>query len=572
MNVANLARMESLLVELYGAAAAEMVMEKIQPAIETVRERIRGKFNPEALDSKDIVLITYADQFRQGNEPPLGVLGEFCEYVFGDFVSTIHVLPFFPYTSDDGFSVADYCSVNPDFGNWEHIEHLGQRYRLMFDAVVNHTSVKHEWFERFLQDDLDYLDFYVTASPDDDLRNVVRPRALPLLTPFHTSKGERFVWTTFSVDQVDLNFSNPKVLLEVSKVLLEYAERGAQFIRLDAIAYLWKEIGTSCIHLPQTHKIIQFWRAMFEEAVPYIRIITETNVPHVDNLSYFGDGFNEAHLVYNFALPPLVLHAMQRQNAEHLTRWAAGLRLPSREAMLLNFLASHDGIGLNPARDILPESEIDWLVEVVIRLNGLIGYKNNPDGSRTPYELNINYLDALADSEGHRNEDVLVNRFLTAHATMLSLAGIPAVYVHSLLGSRGWLDGVAQTGINRSINRQKFDAQAVLAELAKANSVRHKIWEGLKSLLEARRKESAFHPQNGQIIIPIDKRLFIILRKGINEDHDMLCCHNFSRDRVEIETGNFSQFWLDVLSGETGSSAQRLVIEPYGRRWLALMG
>lgn len=579
MDKLNIARMKSLLVDLYGETAAAHVFTSMLPAIEATRLRTQEKFNPEPLSAKDVVLITYADQFRQDDQPPLEVLGEVCQRVLNEMITTIHILPFFPYTSDDGFSVSDYRSVKPEFGEWQHIDRLGRNYRLMFDAVVNHTSVKHNWFERFLQDDPDYVDFYVTARPEDDLREVVRPRALPLLTRFRSRRGKRFVWTTFSEDQVDLNYANPAVLIEVSKVLLEYAERGAQFIRLDAIAYLWKEIGTPCIHLPQTHKIIQFWRAMFEEAAPYVRLITETNVPHEDNIAYFGDGSNEAHLVYNFALPPLVLHAMHRQNATYLTQWASGLRLPSREAMFFNFLASHDGIGLNPARGILgadqpsmPESEINWLVKVVQELKGLVGYKSNPDGSQTPYELNINYLDALAGSVGQQDEDTLVDRFLTAHAVLLSLAGLPAIYVHSLLGSRGWPEGVAQTGINRSINREKFNARQMLAELAEASSLRHKIWRGFELLLKVRRNEPAFHPQGEQQILPLDGRLFIVLRRDRTQARDMLCCHNFSAEQVEVNLGGYGRAWLDVLTGESGALNQPVRIAPFGRRWLALSG
>src|SRR5690606_35016656 len=108
-----------------------------------------------------------------------------------------------------------------------------------------------------------------------------------------------------SADQVDLNFKNPAVLLATTRALLFYVEHGAKFIRLDAIAYLWKEIGTPCIHLPQTHQVIQLMRAVLDEVAPDVRLITETNVPHPDNISYFGAGTNEAQLVYNFALPPL---------------------------------------------------------------------------------------------------------------------------------------------------------------------------------------------------------------------------------------------------------------------------
>ena len=132
-----------------------------------------------------------------------------------------------------------------------------------------------------------------------------------------------------------MNFKNPDVLLALLDALLFYVARGARFIRLDAIAYLWKRIGTSCIHLPQTHAVIQFWRAVLDEVAPHVLLITETNVPHADNVSYFGDGTNEAQLVYNFALPPLVLHALLRGDATHLTRWAQSLTLPSDRSHVL---------------------------------------------------------------------------------------------------------------------------------------------------------------------------------------------------------------------------------------------
>lgn len=182
---------------------------------------------------------------------------------------------------------------------------------------------------------------------------------------------------------MDLNARNPVVLTALLEARCSSTQQKARFIRLDAIAYLWKEIGTACIHLPQTHAVIQLMRAVLDLAAPHVKLITETNVPHRDNISYFGDGRNEAQLVYNFALPPLVLHALLRGDASYLNQWAAGLAAPTPETAFFNFLASHDGIGLNPARGILPEAEIGFLVERC-QARRLHQYKQNADGSSSP--------------------------------------------------------------------------------------------------------------------------------------------------------------------------------------------
>ena len=142
-------------------------------------------------------------------EPPLKTLAEFCARHLKGMVSGIHLLPFYPWSSDDGFSVKDFFAVEPSYGTWEDIARLGADFDLMFDAVFNHVSAQGEWFQRFLADDPRYRDFFIAVAGSPDLSQVVRPRALPLLTEFSTAAGPKKVWTTFSADQVDLNFKNP---------------------------------------------------------------------------------------------------------------------------------------------------------------------------------------------------------------------------------------------------------------------------------------------------------------------------------------------------------------------------
>jgi glucosylglycerate phosphorylase len=479
-------------------------------------------------------MITYADQVRATGMTPLACLARFaCERLAGH-ISGIHILPFYPWSSDDGFSVKDYQAVDPEYGTWGDVESLARRFDLMVDAVFNHMSAQSDWFQRYLAGDPDFAEFFVSVNGTPDLSQVVRPRALPLLTEFRGVEGPLKVWTTFSADQVDLNVKNPRVLLAFVDALLFYVAKGARFIRLDAIAFLWKEMGTSCLHLPQTHRVIQLMRSVLDVAAPGTRLITETNVPHRDNISYFGNGFNEAQLVYNFALPPLVLHSLATGNAAKLSTWAESLRVPSCETAFFNFLASHDGIGLNPARGILSEAEIEALVRRTLEHGGLISWKNLPDGKQAPYEMNINYFDALSNPGGGEPIDKQIARFLCAHAIMLALPGVAGIYFHSLLGSRGDRGAAESSGIARRINRQKLELELLEREMSSVGTLRHQVFNGLKALLELRRAYVAFDPESEWRVLNLDPRVFALERIPSGGEPAVLCLHNVSDQKVQL--------------------------------------
>jgi sucrose phosphorylase len=573
------------LVALYGEAAGQEATAQLRKRLEAIRfamPRPAAARQPGlALSERDALLICYGDQVsrrRQGGavEPPLRTLADLCHHRLSGLVSGVHVLPFYPYSSDDGFSVIDYTAVDPALGTWADIASLGRHFRLMFDAVINHISAHSAWFQRWRADDPAFADFFIAVEGEPDLSRVVRPRALPLLTLVETAAGPRRVWTTFSDDQIDLNFANPAVLLAVFDVLLEYVARGAEFLRLDAIAYLWKEIGTPSIHRPQTHRVIQLIRAVLDEVAPAVVLITETNVPHVDNISYFGDGRNEAQLVYNFALPPLVLHAFHTGSARVLSAWAAGLERPSERTTYFNFLASHDGIGVNPARGILPEDEIEALVARVQAHGGLISYKHNPDGAQSPYELNINYFDALSNPRLAEPLALQVDRYAAAHAIMLALVGLPGIYFHSLLGSRGWPEGVARTGRNRTINREKLDADVLDAELEQPGHLRQRVFGRLAALLRARAASPAFSPVGYQSVLELGERVFAVRRESPDRRSQAICLHNVTALAARVQLDG--RAWpvpgravRDLIGGArmTLDSHDRLEIElpPYGVAW-----
>ncbi|RCK74934.1 MAG: Sucrose phosphorylase [Anaerolineae bacterium] len=570
------ARLYALWQSIYGAGQADAFQSLL-----AILNAYRGRITPPPrtdLDQRDVFLITYPDQVRRADQPPLQTLSQFCHRHLTDVVTVIHLLPFYPWSSDDGFSVIDYRQVDSRYGDWSHIQDFRRCFRLMFDGVINHISAKSAWFQAFLQGDVRYQQDFIVIDEEVDLSGVFRPRTTPLLTTFRTAHGEKRVWTTFSADQVDLNYHNPRVLLEMVDVLLFYAQQGASFIRLDAIAFLWKEIGTTCLHLPQTHRIIQLLRAVFESVAPHVRLITETNVPHAENLAYFGDGTNEAHLVYNFALPPLVYHTLHNEDGSAFSRWVASLELPSDQVTFLNFLASHDGIGVGPVRGILSEEEIAALVSGTLARGGLVSYKTNPDGSTSPYELNINYFDALANPHSEEAVEYHLSRFIAAHALMLSLPGVPAFYFHSLFGSRGWKEGVQQSGQNRAINRQKLNGDELERQLADPTSLRARVFNHLKQLIRVRAAQPAFTPFGAVWnVVECSPTIFALHRQTGSGEHRVLCLQNLSSQPQTFAFSTavppllFSGIWEDLIGKQKMELKQRskLTLRPYQTLWLA---
>ncbi len=572
----NNAQLHDHLVFLYGTSAGRIAFEELKSLLE--KFPINALPIMRQLDQRDVILITYGDQVQAEHEKPLATLAKFSEKWLSEIVSMIHILPFYPYSSDDGFSVIDYTRVDPQLGTWEDISAIRQKFRLMFDLVINHVSSRSAWFRAFLQDDEKFTNYFIVVEGQPDLSSVTRPRTLPLLTTFKTQSGEKQVWTTFSDDQIDLNFNNPAVLLEMLRVLLIYIERGAEFVRLDAIAYLWKEIGTSCIHLPQTHRIVKLLRSFLDIYAPQVRLITETNVPHQDNLSYFGSGTDETQLVYNFALPPLVLHTFLSESARTLSNWVKSLHLPSKQVTFFNFLASHDGIGITPCKGLVPDADYHALVERVLAHGGNVSYKNNPDGSRSPYELNISYFDALSNPNSQEPLEIAVARFLAAHAIMLCLVGVPGIYFHSLFGSRSWFAGVEQSGRFRTINRQKLSLQQLEAELEDEHSIRWRVFTGLSKLLGIRRLHPAFAPHAEQHVLDYGDECFALLRVTEDQGESILCLHNVLAETVQLEIQP-AQLWnypdrhlVDLISGQDFQNTNILIItlHPYQVRWIGL--
>lgn len=551
---------EERFTEIYGEAAAREWLPRLSERVREAAALLAGE--PAAAENQRVILIAYPDQFYDGEEKKLTVFERFAQKYLEGVFDTIHFLPFCPYSSDDGFSVTDYLKIREDLGDWGDLKRLSGRFTLMYDFVCNHMSAESGWFRKCLAGDPDYEKYFMRMSGREDLSEVVRPRTTPLLTRFDTAKGERYYWTTFSADQVDLDYHNPEVLWEAANVFLSYLERGGSWIRLDAVGFLWKEPGSSCMHLEKTHGLVKLFRGMMEEVCPGGRIVTETNVSHGENVSYFGNGFDESHMVYQFPLPMLVLYSFFRQSAAILSRWAAGLSLPSAGTSFLNFLASHDGIGVNPVRSLVPEEEIGALIRHLQEKSGaLVSYKENGDGTESPYEVNVTYFSALQEAYDF---ETAKRRYLNAHGVLLGMQGDAAVYINSYLGMENDKEGVRRTGRNRSINREKHACAALTGELERAESRQGQIRRELERLIRVRKGCDAFDAHADQRVLEEQEELFAYVRTGRTKT--ALCLHNFSEKRMEREdtTG------VDLFTGERVDG--KVEIEPFGFRWIAVEG
>lgn len=554
-------KIEKQLKILYGDRSSD-VLSKIIKLTEEWKQRLNNRNNGNMPDQSDAILITYADAIQAENEKPLATLLKFLKRYVGDAITAVHILPFFPYTSDDGFSITDYYEVREDLGDWNDIGELSEHYKLMFDLVLNHVSKSSPWFEGYIQCDERYKDYFITVDPKQDFSRVVRPRTFPLLTPFETKEGSKYVWTTFGPDQVDLNFSNPEVLLEILNVLLAYVSYGARFIRLDAVGFLWKEPGTNCMHLAQTHAIVKLFRAVLDEAAPGTIIITETNVPHEENISYLR-GEDEAHMVYQFPLPPLTLFTLQSGNAVKLSQWARSIENTGlgKCNTYLNFLASHDGIGLRPVEGILDDHEKELLIKTVIENGGRISYKTNKDCSASPYELNISYMDGITHPS--RPKEERFRRFIAAQAVMLSLKGIPGIYYHSLLGSGNWIEGVEMSGINRRINRQKLDYHSLAEQLDDKSSLRNMVLNAQKKLLEIRSRHSAFSPFSNQKVLDFSPSVFALERYHPETKEKIITVINVTDKTVKLHEPIKG---IDLLGSGNVETMTRM--KPYQIAWI----
>ncbi len=521
---------------------------------------------------RDVLAISYGHSIVAPEQAPLKTLDHFCRKHLGELISGVHVLPFFPWSSDDGFAVADYDRVDPALGDWSDITALSRDFRVMSDLVINHCSSEHPWFQGYVRGEAAYRDYFIEADPAQDHSQVVRPRTSPLLRPTETSHGHKHVWCTFSHDQVDLNFANPAVLLEFARIMRRQLDAGVSIFRLDAVAFLWKEAGSDCLNRPQTHELVRLLRCLVEHRNPDAWIITETNIPNQENLSYFGNA-NEAHIVYNFSLPPLLVHALVSGSCRHLKTWMMSMPPAQHGTTFLNFIASHDGIGLRPTEGLLDREELARLIRCMEDFGGQVSWRALNSVERLPYEINIALIDALKGSLAGEDEYQL-ERFVCAHTIMLALEGIPAFYIHSLLGTPNDHARVAATGAPRAINRHQWGEQAIESLLAEPSSLPARVLARLGALIRLRRGQPAFHPNATQFTMHLGEAVFGFWRQSMDRRQSIFALNNVTDrpQRVPLSDINLisTENWRDLISGEAvGDRLGELELAPYQCAWLS---
>lgn len=523
-------------------------------------------------DQKDIVLITYGDSIEQKDLHPLKTLKYFLTEYCQGAINSVHILPFFPYSSDDGFSVIDYSSVNESLGDWDDIKAICSDFRLMSDVVINHCSARSAWFNNFIKGEGPGSDFFFTASPLDDLSQVVRPRTSELLRLTETAHGEKYVWCTFSHDQVDFDFRNPKVLLAFVSIIRQYLDAGIRIFRLDAVAFLWKKLGSPSINLEETHEVVRLLRTLIEHAVADAVIITETNIPNRQNLTYFGNA-NEAHGIYNFSLPPLLVNTLVTGNCRHLKAWLGSMPPAQNGTFFFNFIASHDGIGLRPAEGLLSDEELSTLVSTMQNFGGRISWRMAENGGQKAYEINIALFDALQGT--YKGQDKWgMERFMCAHSVMFALEGIPGLYIHSLLATNNDYEKLKNTSHNRAINRHKWDYEALTEALNSPYSQHSKVLKRMTHLINIRKKQSAFHPNAVQFTLQLGEQIFGFWRQSIDRRQSIFCIYNISDQEQKVRLSDINLIgtdtWVDLLTEQVIQHEDvELVLSPYRAVWIS---
>lgn len=567
-------RIHKRLTRLYGSGS-ERLLSRFAMMIGRYGITAESQTAHQVIDQKSCMLIAYADSVQQPLEPSLAVMKRFMENHVGNTVTHLHVLPFLTASSDDGFSVIHFRTVDPPFGKWPDLQALGQSYNMVFDLVLNHVSSQSGWFLDFIAGTAPGRDYFIEADPNSDFSNVTRPRSSPLLTPVQTYVGEKNVWTTFSADQIDLNYANHDVLFEILDILLFYISMGASVLRLDAIAYLWKRDGTTCLNQPETHEIICLLRDMLTLTAPNVRLLSETNLPHAENISYFGKG-DEAHWIYQFSLPPLLLHALTMGTARHLADWAEKLSPPPPGCAFLNITGTHDGIGVRPLEGLVPEPEIKGLADHIVKLGGRVSTRRTKSGDDVPYELNCTWFDAFG---GFAQDTPALHmaRFLCAQTILMTFKGIPAIYFNTLLAAPNNQTLAEQTKMNRSLNRGKWQLPELEATLASPDTPAAISLSAHMRILKTRSEHPAFHPDAPQRVIAISDSVLAIERISPDGIEHILALANLTNQparltRATMQTHGWQNHGIvDILTArDIASKDGTISLGAYAAVWLML--
>ena len=563
-------KVKQYLFQIYSNDLSKKQINNLFLNIKSIFTQPMKRSKNELWSEKDFLLITYADSIKKNNQKNLITLNSFLKKYCKEF-SYIHILPFFPFSSDDGFAVEDYKKIKIEHGSWKDLKKITKTFDIMVDLVINHCSSNNKLFKNFLEDKNPGKDFFINSEKKFPKSNkIVRPRSSDLSKKVLVDGKNTYVWCTFGHDQVDFDFRNPNVLLYFFEIIKFYLDQDVKALRLDAVAFLWKELGTRCINLPQTHNIIRLIRLIIDRFYNKTLIITETNIPSHENLTYFGNN-NEAHCIYNFSLAPLLIHAVVSGNSFYLKKWSRGMPPAQENNSYLNFLSTHDGIGMRPVEGILPENEIQKYFNFFKKQGGLFSYRTNA-GKKSVYEVNITLLEAFKECYNGKDKFVL-ERFILAHTILFSMEGIPAIYIQNYLGSKNDNAKVKKTNSFRSINRRNWNFDSLVKIFKNKSNINSKILHSLNRLMVLRKKQIAFHPNATQFTLQLGDIFFGIWRQSIDRSQSIFCISNLTNVKQKISLLDINLIstnnWFDILSNKKIKNiGDELLFKPYQTFWI----
>ncbi len=523
----------------------------------------------KSISEKTTLVICYGDSVYSEKKKSIRVFQSFFQKKLKNYFNTIHFLPFYPSSSDSGFAVKDHYKVDNKLGNWLDIKSISKSTNVMADMVINHSSARGLWFKNFLKKKEPGKDYFLTVDNKFDTSKVIRPRDHTLLKKIKIFNQSDYLWRTFSPDQIDLNFRNPSVLIQFIKIMIHLINNGVTIFRLDAIAYLWKENGTKCINLKQTHEIIKLLRNIINLLNIQTTIITETNLPENENLSYFGKN-DEANWIYNFSLPPLLIHAFLFENSSYLNKWSKNLPNTKNDNCYLNFIASHDGIGIRPTEGLLNKKTLNNFLNRLKKNGSKFSYRKVQNKAKKVYEANITVFDALKKSDYDIKGKFYLERYISCHAIMISFEGIPAIYFNSIFGTSNDEAKYIITGNNRDVNRYRWNFKNITNKLKNNKSKQNIFYQNICNLLNIRRKQKAFHPNALRINLNFGKKVYAFKRVSIDKKQTILCITNLSS---KIQKTEISQKYLkmkNLINSKIQIEDRKfLVLRPFETIWLS---
>lgn len=563
-------KVKKYLFEIYSNDLSKKQINNLYLDIKSIFTEVIKDKKKELWSEKDVLLITYADSIIKKNQKNLITLSNFLTKYCKEF-TYVHILPFFPFSSDDGFAVEDYKKIKKEHGSWNDLNKITKSFKIMVDLVINHCSSRNRLFKNFLENKDPGKEFFISSQKKfPTSKKIVRPRSSDLSKKVLINGKDNYVWCTFGHDQVDFNFKNPSVLIYFFEIIKFYLDQNIKALRLDAVAFLWKELGTRCINLPQTHNIIRLIRLIIDNFYNKTLIITETNIPSHENLTYFGNN-NEAHCIYNFSLAPLLIHAIISGNSFYLKKWSRGMPPAQENNSYLNFLSTHDGIGMRPVEGILPEMEVKKYFRFFKKQGGLFSYRTNK-GKKSVYEVNITLLEALKECYNGKDKYIF-DRFVLAHTILFSMEGIPAIYIQNFLGSKNDNIKVKKTNSFRSINRKNWNYDSLTKIINNKSTINNKILNSIKTLIVLRKKQIAFHPNATQFTLQLGDIFFGLWRQSIDRSQSIFCISNLTNKKQKISLLDINLIstnsWFDLLTKKKIKNiGDELFFKPYQTYWI----